>query len=424
MKILHYALGFPPERTGGLVKYSLDLINSQIKNGHEVVLMYPGRLNLFHKKAYLKFGERNSIAYVELINSLPLPLIGNIGNPKDFMKSMDNDLFLKLLNNIKPDVIHIHTLMGLYSEFLEIAKKLNIKIVFTTHDYFGISPQPKFYLSNHDFVDDDQYDIWNNTQQYGSGTAKLRVSQLGIYPVLRFLTKFSKKIVAIDLSRPKTVEWIKKENREFQNLKKYYLNMLQKVDIIHFNSSISKQVYSQFLPQMGWKERVIPISSDNIYQSGEIKLLSKKIKTVAYIGPYTEEKGFIDFLDFVKRIAIENSLINFIIMGDDSRVDVSGIANLGKYNYSKFKKQLKNIDLVILPSKWHETFGLVATEVISTETKVIVSKKMGAIDIVPEWLQIDNVEEIKISDLEKRSDKLYLISAQEHFKRITQIYTE
>ena len=41
----------------------------------------------------------------------------------------------------KPDVIHIHTFMGLYAEFLEAAKQLQIKTVFTTHDYYAICPK-------------------------------------------------------------------------------------------------------------------------------------------------------------------------------------------------------------------------------------------------------------------------------------------
>ncbi|MFH0349479.1 hypothetical protein ACG92U_05020 [Leuconostoc citreum] len=35
--------------------------------------------------------------------------------------------------------------MGLFSEFLTVAREQNIKLVFTTHDYFGISPNPKFF---------------------------------------------------------------------------------------------------------------------------------------------------------------------------------------------------------------------------------------------------------------------------------------
>ena len=38
MRILHYALGFPPWRTGGLTKYCVDLMLTQKEQGYEVAL--------------------------------------------------------------------------------------------------------------------------------------------------------------------------------------------------------------------------------------------------------------------------------------------------------------------------------------------------------------------------------------------------
>ena len=38
--------------------------------------------------------------------------------------------------------------MGLHDEFLQAAQDLNIKIVFTTHDYFGLCPKVTFLYKN------------------------------------------------------------------------------------------------------------------------------------------------------------------------------------------------------------------------------------------------------------------------------------
>lgn len=37
MKIIHYFLGFPPYRSGGLTKYAFDLMKAQVNDGHEVL---------------------------------------------------------------------------------------------------------------------------------------------------------------------------------------------------------------------------------------------------------------------------------------------------------------------------------------------------------------------------------------------------
>ncbi|KAA8367998.1 glycosyltransferase [Leuconostoc carnosum] len=424
MKILHYALGFPPERTGGLVKYSLDLMNEQICQGHEVIMAYPGRLNLLRKKPYFKFGKRQNIPYAELINSLPLPLIGNIKVPQDFMKSADIKIFKDFLETVKPDIIHIHTLMGLYLEFFKVANSLNIKVVFTTHDYFGISPHPKLYLAGHDFVDDHLNDIWNNIRTYGSRTVKLRVSQLSVYPNLRtFVKRVKKSSIAVDNS-PERLEWSTERDSDFQELKNYYLNMLKYIDVVHFNSSVSKKVYEQFLPKMMWKTFTLPISSNNIENAGEISIQDKPIESIAYIGPYTREKGFFEYLKFANGFILKSSNNKAFIMGDDSSVQVDGIINLGKYDKTYFKKNINNVDLVILPSQWHETFGLIAIEVLSTGTKVIVSRKMGAIDIIPNWLQIDNVDNINLIKIQSRSAVIDIMSVDQHFEAVNQLYND
>ena len=54
MKILHYTLGFQPQRTGGLIKYAEDLMLEQMDQGHQVLALYPGNIRLFSKKVGIK----------------------------------------------------------------------------------------------------------------------------------------------------------------------------------------------------------------------------------------------------------------------------------------------------------------------------------------------------------------------------------
>lgn len=424
MKILHYALGFPPERTGGLVRYSLDLMNEQISQGHEVVMAFPGRINPLKSDPYFKFGKRQNISYAELINSLPLPLIGDIKAPVDFMRPTNSKIFVDFFETVKPDVIHIHTLMGLYSEFLEVAKERNIKIVFTTHDYFGISPHPKMYLEGHDFVDDDQFDIWNNVRPYGSQTLKLRISQLSIYPTLRTLVKKLKKPSVVMADSPERTNWSTKTDFEFQELKKYYLNMLKCIDVVHFNSSVSKGVYEKMLPEMSWHSVVLPISSNNIEKSGEINLHANSIRSIAYIGPYNREKGFFEFLEFANEFISKDANNKAFVMGDNVAINFSGIKNFGRYDKKTLVKNLESVDLVILPSQWHETFGLIALEVLSTGTKVVVLKRMGVSDVFPANMSIDEVSEIDIEMIERSNFNVSISSMSIHEEQLMELYVD
>ena len=51
MRILHYSLGFPPYRRGGLTKYCLDLMAAQEMQGNVVAMCWPGEIGIIKKKA-------------------------------------------------------------------------------------------------------------------------------------------------------------------------------------------------------------------------------------------------------------------------------------------------------------------------------------------------------------------------------------
>lgn len=147
MRILHYTLGFSPYRSGGLVRYATDLMEAQIKLGHKVVALYPGGTSCLTKKCYIKFDNKyGHIPTYEIVNPLPVPLMYGLKDVTSITSVVKIDVrsFEKLLKDIRPEVIHLHTLMGLPLRFLELAKEGDIKIVFTSHDYFGLCLKVNF----------------------------------------------------------------------------------------------------------------------------------------------------------------------------------------------------------------------------------------------------------------------------------------
>ena len=113
MKILHYFLGFPPYRSGGLTKYAYDLMKSQVDDGHNVIGLWPGKIEKYSAQPKLTLCKRTDGIYsCELINPLPVPLDEGIKEFDAFMKTCDEEIYTKFLYDNKIDVIHIHTLMG------------------------------------------------------------------------------------------------------------------------------------------------------------------------------------------------------------------------------------------------------------------------------------------------------------------------
>ena len=147
MKIIHYILGFPPKRSGGLTKYAIDLMQAEKKLGHRVCAVFPGnRFPIAQKMGIKSTKSYKGIPCWKIKNALPVPLLCGIQRANDF-QSLETDgceIFNTFFSENQFDVLHVHTLMGLPISFLMSAKKNGVKIVFTSHDYFGLCPRVNF----------------------------------------------------------------------------------------------------------------------------------------------------------------------------------------------------------------------------------------------------------------------------------------
>ena len=146
MNIAHYSLGFPPLRTGGMTKYCMDLLVEQYKQGNNVFLLWPGKLKNSSTDMNLKihsdyYYENAIIHSIEIVNPLPIPLLNGINQIEYFIQQKNIEKIKDFFKKYDIEALHIHTLMGLPIEIIDVCKKANIKTVFTTHDYFGICPK-------------------------------------------------------------------------------------------------------------------------------------------------------------------------------------------------------------------------------------------------------------------------------------------
>lgn len=145
MRILHYSLGLAPQRSGGMTRYATDLMREQAQE-HSVALLYPSGYKWWSRKIKWRRvalrGQRQ-MAYFELANSLPVALLYGVRSPEKFTlsRTMSQTRLESLYDAFKPDVLHIHTLMGLPLELLRYFKSRGVKLVFTTHDYYAICPK-------------------------------------------------------------------------------------------------------------------------------------------------------------------------------------------------------------------------------------------------------------------------------------------
>lgn len=146
IKILHYSLELPPLNTGGSTQQSENIMIRQVTNGNEVSLLCPGNSLIDGQLKIINNKTFKNIKVYEIENPISVMILSEIHNPKVSLKHMGFNIYTSFLKDIKVKIIHIHTLVNLDEEFISAARKLDIKIIFTTHDYLGICPHSK--LSN------------------------------------------------------------------------------------------------------------------------------------------------------------------------------------------------------------------------------------------------------------------------------------
>jgi glycosyltransferase involved in cell wall biosynthesis len=359
MKIIHYSLGFFPYRTGGLTRYAEDLAKEQAKE-HIVAMLWPGEIKLFTRE--IKIKKKKSVDNVlnyEIINPLPVTVTGGIKEPELFFKNVEVkvDAYKQFLADIKPDVIHIHTFMGLHKQFLLLAQEANIKLIYTAHDYFGICPQIVLFKNNSICETKDCIEC-SECNANAPSYKQLFAMQHPIYRLLKntSIFKIIRKYKKQNLHRVK----INEDKRElYQKLRKHYIELFSMINQFHFNSEQTKNVYMKYMNLN--KFNTFPVTHKYIKDNRRKKNFKDRLKII-FLGKPEVYKGFYMLKDVLNEI--DSIKFKFTIFKE--------------YSYNDFEDIFSNNDLLIVPSVWLETFGLVVLEALSYGVPVLATNCVGA----------------------------------------------
>lgn len=420
LRVLHYMLGIPPVRGGGLIRYATDLMKAEREQGLQVMLLIPGCMphDSDNKKVKVKAARPyEGIETFEIYNPLPVPMLNGILDITRYTRKCDGSLYLRFLKSTAPDLIHVHSLMGLHKEFLEQAKALHIPIVFTTHDYFGLCPAVNLVYAGH-VCNDKEWKHCELCSQNAKSLKRIRLEQSRLY---RFYAgnKWLPGIMNSDLlgdsfqsirteKVPKLADDTSFQPRmDYSDLKNYYYAMFALVDFFHFNSSIAKRCYEERLG------RELPGKILHITHMG-IKDMRKrrkygKILRIGFLGPWSEAKGFFTLLEAVSRLyeAGFTELELHIYSNLGKREEVF-IKNHQKYDIGELPSVMDEFDVLAVPSIWLETFGFVALEALSYGVPAIISENVGAKDLLLEHPGIGYVYDGSVEGLAAAMKEIYI----------------
>lgn len=125
MRILVGSVHYAPQRFGGATLVAEQMVQALVDRGHEVVVFAttrdPGRpIGQLHRHSA-------SGVPVITINISPIDSTGSFTNPDGVVR------YEQILNAVRPDVMHLHTAQGFGIDLLEVAQQSTATVV-TLHD--------------------------------------------------------------------------------------------------------------------------------------------------------------------------------------------------------------------------------------------------------------------------------------------------
>lgn len=395
MKILHYMLGIPPVRGGGLVKYVLDLMNAQ-RNKEEVILLIPGKVNRAkrNKTKIIKGANKElNIKYYIIKNALPIPMAKGIKDIEWYTAMGCYETYIEFLQMLNPDIIHVHSLMGVHANFFIAAKDLKIPMIFTTHDYFGICPTVQLVNNNCNCDKTEWDDCWQCCQDAFS-QAHLLFDQSSLCRLCFKYTDFMRNVNKLVYMMSKIKSFRKNSRQLNQNnntiiwnyvadyskLKEYYYKIFRQITIFHYNSSVSKEQYEKRLPFA--KGQILHITNAAVRDHREKKIFGHTLH-IGFLGIIDKKKGYYFLQEVIEQIFKQGrSDIELHVYTDEKSEWPVFVKIHRPYKYTELVDVMRSLDVVVVPSLWRETFGFTALEAISCGVPVIVTEFVGLKDLL------------------------------------------
>lgn len=137
MKILKVIHGYPMLYNAGSEVYSQTICHGLAKRGHEVHV-FTREEDSFRPDGAVRLSHDADIP------EITIHLVNNSRHRDRYRLEAVDQAFANLLDSLKPEIVHIGHLNHLSTSLVFEAKKRNIPVVYTLHDYWLMCPRGQF----------------------------------------------------------------------------------------------------------------------------------------------------------------------------------------------------------------------------------------------------------------------------------------
>ena len=348
-KILIVNVYYPPQDWGGATHVVRDNVNELCKN-------YKDDFDI--EILCTEYGGLNDLSYKcdsDLLNKIRVWRVTTPYQEEGDLTPKDNrifDTYDEIIDLINPDLVHLHCIQRITTSLIDKIIQRKIPYIITAHDGWWISPNQ--FIINNEGVQ-EYYDYKNSYNQSKRST------------ILKPYLESANLITTVS-----------------EAFKKIYESCGIK-NIINIENGIVKK---------------------NLPKSERFH--NKKVM-LAHMGGCEFHKGLDLIEEILKKSSFENlefTYIDYSQSEDFIKKDVWGLTNVykyGRFEQSKVFHFLSDKNILIVPSRWPESYGLVVREGLLSGCRVITSNQ-GAL-----FQDIKEGENGFIFDLEDAKNSLFSI---------------
>jgi glycosyltransferase involved in cell wall biosynthesis len=402
VRILHLGSGFRPWRTGGLVAYMEDLMDEQVRRGHDVTYLFSGRQYPLIGGPRLRRWRRGGITMLEIVNS---PLYDHGRQPDlELSEPAVERILQRVLEQVKPDVAHVQEMAGLPSSILEVLHESRTPFVVTLQDYFLLCPTFKLIDSTgsvclrREIGADCVATVAADPRPAGLMVEATLLHDLERLPIVR--GRLQPRIVALSkaLGRAEAARRRRRGRRNdylppaFQRRRDVNVERLGRADRVVAMSSRLAEIYEE-LGVNGTRIEHIQLTLGHIERlrgrpSRTLHADSPPLTFGTLAGFESVPKGGPLLLDALRRLRTGASAGRFrlLVFGHIERRFAAAAEALpevelrGAYRPGDLDAMLDEVDVGVVPSVWEEAYGFAGMEFLAKGIPVIANEIGGMTD--------------------------------------------
>ena len=348
-RILHLVHQYPPEALGGTGIYTQNLANAQDSQGYVPIVFYPSTTTDRRNAGEVEVQEGVRLVRVPVGPRSPAQIFFSTFAHDGLQRAMAG-----VLRDERPDLVHVQHLMGIPLASLEPIVASGIPLIVTLHDYWYLCANAQL-LTNYD-------QSLCNGPRWWVNCGHCALARTGHHR-LGWLAPAAAPVLA---ERHRRVRRILHRADQLIAPSQFVRSLYERLDPYAPRIQVISHGIQQ--PPMGFRHDNRPSALVTMH--------------IAYVGGIAWQKGVHVLIEAVN--GLPPDALRVTICGDTSAFpDYAaelhamtrhpGIRFAGRVERAELWRMLADVDLVVVPSLWHETSSLVIQEAFAAGIPVIAS---------------------------------------------------